>query len=61
MGLFNEFENSNSNSNSNTPITSQNMIRRAPYLTNQERGALMMNAMQLPKINIYPDRCDCGC
>ena len=52
MGLFNEFENSNSNSNSNTPITSQNMIRRAPYLTNQERGALMMNAMQLPKNKI---------
>jgi len=48
MGLFNEFENSNSNSNSNTPLTSQNMIRRAPYLTNQERGALMKNAMQLP-------------
>ena len=52
MGLFNEFENSNSNSNSNTPLTSQNMIRRAPYLTNQERGALMKNAMQLPKNNI---------
>lgn len=52
MGLFNEFENSNSNSNSNTPITSQNMIRRAPYLTNQERGALMTNAMQLPRNKI---------
>jgi len=52
MGLFNEFENSNSNSNSNTPITSQNMIRRAPYLTNQERGALMTNAMRLPRNNI---------
>lgn len=52
MGLFNEFENSNSNSNSNTPLTSQNMIRRAPYLTNQERGALMMNAMQLPRNKI---------
>lgn len=52
MGLFSEFENSNSNSNSNTPITSQNMIRRAPYLTNQERGALMTNAMQLPKNKI---------
>lgn len=52
MGLFNEFENSNSNSNSNTPITSQNMIRRAPYLTNQERGALMTNAMQLPRNTI---------
>ena len=52
MGLFNEFENSNSNSNSNTPLTSQNMIRRAPYLTNQERGALMENAMQLPVNNI---------
>jgi hypothetical protein len=50
MGLFNEFE--NSNSNSNTPLTSQNMIRRAPYLTNQERGALMENAMQLPVNNI---------
>jgi len=50
MGLFNEFE--NSNSNSNTPITSQNMIRRAPYLTNQERGALMTNAMQLPRNKI---------
>jgi TATA-box binding protein (TBP) (component of TFIID and TFIIIB) len=28
------------------------MIRRAPYLTNQERGALMENAMQLPVNNI---------
>ena len=52
MGLFNEFENSNSNSNSNTPLTSQNMIRRAPYLTNQERGSLMANAMRLPRNNI---------
>lgn len=52
MGLFNEFMNSNSNTNTNTPITSQNMIRRAPYLTNQERGALMQNAMRLPRNNI---------
>ena len=52
MGLFNEFENSNSNSNLNTPLTSQNMIRRAPYLTNQERGSLMANAMRLPRNRI---------
>lgn len=57
MGLFNEFENSNSNSNLNTPLTSQNMIRRAPYLTNQERGALMKNAMQLP-VNKISSRID---
>ena len=40
MGLFNEFENNNL---SISPSTKNNIIRQAPYLTNQERNNLRRN------------------
>ena len=49
MGLFNEFEKNNSNT---SPATSQNLIRKAPYLTNQERNRLRSNAVRLKQNNI---------
>jgi TATA-box binding protein (TBP) (component of TFIID and TFIIIB) len=48
MGLFSEFENNNSN---NTSPGKNNLIRRAPYLTNQERNNLRSNT-RLKKNNI---------
>lgn len=41
MGLFNEFENNNLGV---SPSTKNNIIRQAPYLTNQERNNLRSNA-----------------
>jgi len=49
MGLFNEFEKNNFNA---SPVTSQNLIRKAPYLTNQERNRLRSNAIRLKQNNI---------
>jgi TATA-box binding protein (TBP) (component of TFIID and TFIIIB) len=52
MGAFTQFENSNSNSNSNTPARTQNMIKYAPFLTNDERNQFRMNAMRMPAGNV---------
>ena len=54
MGAFTEFENLNSNSNSNlnSPMRAQNMIKRAPYLTNNERNRFRSNAVRLSANNI---------
>jgi TATA-box binding protein (TBP) (component of TFIID and TFIIIB) len=49
MGLFNEFENNNLGV---SPTTKNNLIRQAPYLTNQERNNLRSNTrLNLGNIN----------